>query len=334
MRKEYIKIIFDLIKSKNIKLFDEFLKSVDYDDTYINCKIDGVPLLMIATMENNIRAVQLMLENGAEVDAIDLNTGYTSFMVAVKRGYYHIADLFLHYGANIDYVSSVDGKSAISMAFEENSEAKIKFLINNNARIELLNKHNNNSTNNKKSNIYIFSSSKKKKNSNHSIEKYPSVTNNLKLDFVEEQKRILQAKVRKVLVEYKLYNNKEHLVYNCLTIKNFTAYMSDEDKKNILSSFIINGDIYLLRKFIINFEDIRTFIIRDTVIPVLPVVLDKIDIVKLFFEHNLYFQNESRIGYNIIELSCSKYMKELFSNYIEKHKSNNNQSIGKVNFIE
>ena len=341
MLKDYIKIILDLIKSKNIKLFEEFLKSINYDSTYINGKIKGTPILILATMENNIKVVQLLLEHGAEVDAVDLNTGYTAFMEAMKRGYYHIADLFLHYGADINFISSIDGKSAIAMALEENSESKIKFLISNNARIDSL-KMMHNIVNAKKDNIYFFSVDRQKKNlkrssvseTNKINESSHNIITNINVDFVEEHKKILKAKVRKVLVEYKLYNNKERLVYNSLTIKNFTSYMTDEDKKNILLSFIVNGDLYLLKKFIVNFEDIRKFIIRDTVIPVLPVVLDKIDVVKLFFEHNLYFQDESKIGFNIIELSCSKYMRELFNNYIEKRKLSSNQNIGKVNFVE
>ena len=73
--------------------------------------------LMVAAWKGHLDVLEYLLDNGACVECRQGATGYTSLMLAVKRGNIGEVELLLHHGADI-HVSGIDGESPISLSIK------------------------------------------------------------------------------------------------------------------------------------------------------------------------------------------------------------------------
>ena len=75
----------------------------------------GMPMLCNAARAENKNIVLLLLENGADVNAVSKDRGYTPLMDAVWRKNAEITDIFIKNGADLNVVSN-DGQTALILA--------------------------------------------------------------------------------------------------------------------------------------------------------------------------------------------------------------------------
>ena len=131
--KEYEQI--DKQKSALIQLFtlgipftgDSFALFISKDDTekcqlfldagmLVNAKTsDGTPLLCVSARNKCLDKVKWLVENGANIDAVSLDRGYSAVMDAVWRKDYSITKYLVEKGANLNFIS-LDGQPLIVLA--------------------------------------------------------------------------------------------------------------------------------------------------------------------------------------------------------------------------
>lgn len=110
----------------------------------------GISPLISAVMENDKQMVQLLLKNGADVDAGDLREGYfgqTPLMYAASYGYKDMADLLLRNGSKINKKDK-NGETALNYAIRNKGKKIISFFEKEGAKegtaqnkVERLNKY-------------------------------------------------------------------------------------------------------------------------------------------------------------------------------------------------
>ena len=72
--------------------------------------------LMHATWYRQLGSVQLLQQNGCDLDIINPHSGYTALMYAAEKGDLDIVMFLHHHGAGIHYRRHVDGKTAAMLA--------------------------------------------------------------------------------------------------------------------------------------------------------------------------------------------------------------------------
>jgi len=97
---------------------------------------DGVPLLCIATRSDSVEMVQWLLANGADIDAISGDRGYSAVMDAVWRKNYDITELLIECGANLSFISS-DGQPILVLAVGNGNARICKLLLDNGANPDI-----------------------------------------------------------------------------------------------------------------------------------------------------------------------------------------------------
>ncbi|KAG7669299.1 hypothetical protein Ndes2526B_g05601 [Nannochloris sp. 'desiccata'] len=82
----------------------------------VNSAGRGTPIIVAASSGQDVDCLELLLNNGANVDSSD-NNGYTSLMKASQLGHVYCVELLLNRGANIAAVTT-DQQTALQIAAE------------------------------------------------------------------------------------------------------------------------------------------------------------------------------------------------------------------------
>ena len=101
----------------------------------MNSKHGDRPLLHIAVDSRNRELVSLLLDRGAEVDAVD-NNNFTALSSAVIRGDFEISSLLLSRGADMN-AAAVDGLTAMHRACYYGHVDIVKLIMSKNFDINL-----------------------------------------------------------------------------------------------------------------------------------------------------------------------------------------------------
>ena len=99
----------------------------------INSRDDtGTPMLNIACRNDNFEFVQMMLDLGAELNAVSEDRGYTAVMDAVWRGNEKITKYLISKGADLNTINK-EGQNNLILAVGANRESLVKLLAENGA---------------------------------------------------------------------------------------------------------------------------------------------------------------------------------------------------------
>lgn len=97
---------------------------------------EGIPLLCIATRNDCISKVKWLLENGADIDAISSDRGYSPVMDAVWRKNFDIAKYLVEKGADLSFVSS-DGQPILVLAVGNGNVPIVRLLLEHGANPDI-----------------------------------------------------------------------------------------------------------------------------------------------------------------------------------------------------
>ncbi|MBR4824306.1 MAG: ankyrin repeat domain-containing protein [Spirochaetaceae bacterium] len=92
----------------------------------------GTPMLCNAARAEHKEIVQLLLDNGANVNAISKDRGYSPLMDAIWRENVEIAEIFIKAGADLNLISN-DGQSPLILAVGNGNEKICELLAKNGA---------------------------------------------------------------------------------------------------------------------------------------------------------------------------------------------------------
>ena len=99
----------------------------------INSRDDlGTPMLNIACRNDNFEFVEMMLDLGAELNAVSEDRGYTAVMDAVWRGNEKITKYLISKGADLNTINK-EGQNNLILAVGANRESLVKLLAENGA---------------------------------------------------------------------------------------------------------------------------------------------------------------------------------------------------------
>lgn len=96
-------------------------------DLNVRAKGDDFTPLLFAVVNNNYDAAELLLQSGADVDAMDCE-GYTALIWATDIGNFTIFKLLLTHGADINHCA-YNGYSALDFALDDENEEIITCLL-------------------------------------------------------------------------------------------------------------------------------------------------------------------------------------------------------------
>ena len=115
------------IAKNKLEVVNEFLEA----GMSVNSKDDmGVPMLNIACRNDNFEFVEMLLDLGAELDAISDDRGYTAVMDAVWRGNEKITKFLIEKGAELNTINK-EGQTNLVLAVGANRENIVKLLVEN-----------------------------------------------------------------------------------------------------------------------------------------------------------------------------------------------------------
>lgn len=93
---------------------------------------DGVPMLCVAARNDCFDKVKWLLDNGADIDGVSHDRGYTAVMDAVWRKNYEMTEYLIKKGANLNIISS-DGQSILVLAVGIGNPKIVSILLENGA---------------------------------------------------------------------------------------------------------------------------------------------------------------------------------------------------------
>ncbi|MEN8166321.1 MAG: ankyrin repeat domain-containing protein [Pseudomonadota bacterium] len=88
----------------------------------------GYSAMMLAASNNHVEIVELLLNEGADVDQVENTNGWTALIWAAKQGHLHTVQILLHHQADPD-LQDFQGKRAMDWA-TDGGFAAIVSLIN------------------------------------------------------------------------------------------------------------------------------------------------------------------------------------------------------------
>lgn len=100
------------------------------------CNPQGQTVLMIAAFNGDLSNVNLLLEQGADVNLKD-KEGYTALMFAATKGHLDIIRALLRYRVHIDQKNN-QGYTAVALATMKNHHQVMKLLIDKGAKINIM----------------------------------------------------------------------------------------------------------------------------------------------------------------------------------------------------
>ena len=117
------------IAKNKLEIVEEFLEA----GMSVNSRDDtGTPMLNIACRNDNFEFVEMILNLGAELNAISEDRGYTAVMDAVWRGNEKITKFLISKGAELNTINK-EGQTNLILAVGANRENLVKILAENGA---------------------------------------------------------------------------------------------------------------------------------------------------------------------------------------------------------
>ncbi len=117
------------VAQENMEICEDFLEA----GMDINSRDSaGTPMLCIAARSGKKEAIEWLVKNGAEIDAISKDRGYSAVMDAVWKLSPDIVELLIKLGANLNFVSN-DGQTALIVATGSSSSKICEMLVKNGA---------------------------------------------------------------------------------------------------------------------------------------------------------------------------------------------------------
>lgn len=92
--------------------------------------------LLASAREGHISGIQVLLQQGADIQARD-NSGNTALSLAASKGYLEIVDLLLQHGANIQATNN-SGTAALSLAAGAGQIEVVQHLLQNGADLQAI----------------------------------------------------------------------------------------------------------------------------------------------------------------------------------------------------
>ncbi len=92
----------------------------------------GTPFLCYAARNGKLDMVQWLLENGADIDAVSQDRGYSAVMDAVWKSNIPMVEMLVSKGANLNFVSR-DGQTALILATGSENLQICRILVENGA---------------------------------------------------------------------------------------------------------------------------------------------------------------------------------------------------------
>jgi ankyrin repeat protein len=131
----------EFMKSRSFKGHADTIKSPIPQNKDINARnIRGQTPLHLASAENNNDAVKLLLESGAEVDAVATNSGCTSLHYAASLGHVDLCESLIRYGADTDSQTARLG-TPLHLAIARGYPEVVTLLLKYRARLDIRNKN-------------------------------------------------------------------------------------------------------------------------------------------------------------------------------------------------
>lgn len=117
------------IAQQNMDICEDFLEA----GMDINCRDSaGTPMLCIAARSGKKETIEWLVKNGAEINAISKDRGYSAVMDAVWKMNSEIVELLIKLGANLNFVSN-DGQTALIVATGSSNTKICEMLVKNGA---------------------------------------------------------------------------------------------------------------------------------------------------------------------------------------------------------
>ena len=96
----------------------------------------GYTPLHLAATKNNSEVVKILLENGAEVDAVAIDSGCTALHYAASLGYAELCELLARYGANLD-AQTTRLETPLHLAVAKGHAGVVALLLKYHARLDI-----------------------------------------------------------------------------------------------------------------------------------------------------------------------------------------------------
>ena len=102
--------------------------------------IRGHAPIHLATARGNRDIVQLLLENGAEVDVVGTDSGCTSLHYAASLGHIDLCEMLVRYGADTD-AQTTSLETPLHLAVAREHSGVVAMLLKYNARLDIRDKN-------------------------------------------------------------------------------------------------------------------------------------------------------------------------------------------------
>lgn len=92
----------------------------------------GTPMICVAVRHNRKNMMEILIEKGADIDAVSKDRGYSPVMDAVWKANDEIVEFLVNKGANLSYISR-DGQPVLVLAVGTGNEKICKLLVEHGA---------------------------------------------------------------------------------------------------------------------------------------------------------------------------------------------------------
>lgn len=143
-------VLIYAIMKKNIDLFKKVIEKIDEKEDFYRLldfskETQSFSILHLATIENCIEAVKILLEYNKIIPDVKTKQGITPLMIAAKKGFFEIASILIERGADINITSKTKNTPLIFASSVNNVENYkiVKMLVEKGADINFQNKKGN-----------------------------------------------------------------------------------------------------------------------------------------------------------------------------------------------
>ena len=129
------------MESQLFKVHTDIIKNpIEQAKDFNATNIRGYTPLHLAAAKGDSDVVQLLLENGAEVDAVATDSDCTSLHYAASLGHVELCELLVRYGADPD-AQTIRLETPLHLAVASGHSDVVALLLKYNARLDIRNKN-------------------------------------------------------------------------------------------------------------------------------------------------------------------------------------------------